>query len=475
MMITRAEAKPFLETRNNSLDGLKIGLVSLGCSKNLVDSEWMLGLIEEAGGKITAAKDEADVLIVNTCGFILPAQEEAIDTILELSQYKDKGNCRALIVAGCLAQRFAEELAAELPEVDALVGVSEFPDIVAIVNKALKGEKKVAVREPNILYNENWPRKLSTPKHYAYLKIAEGCNNYCSYCTIPMIRGRYKSRSLDSIINEAEALVRIGVKEIILIAQDTTRYGVDIYGTSCLADLLKELAQIPGLVWVRWMYSFPTLINTKLIKVMVDNPKICPYIDLPLQHIDAEILKRMHRPTDPLQIRRLIGDLRNNLPDLALRTTFIVGFPGETEDAFRRLLEFVEEIRFDWVGAFIYSPEQGTAAAQYSDAVPEEVKTNRYNQLMELVQEISLQKRKEWVGKKVDVLVDGISSTKYLGTPKEGIYYGRSKREAPEVDGLVYILKPLNEKLAIGELIPVNIIDAGYYDLIGEAKRESSE
>ena len=449
-----------------SLEGIKVGLVSLGCPKNLVDSEVMLGLLAQAGVCFTTDKAEAEVLLVNTCGFIGPAQQEAINTILELAQYKEKGKCRALIVTGCLVQRFVRELRDEIPEVDALVGTGEFDRIVTIVKSALHGMKVQQVGEPLFLYNETYPRKLSTPPHYAYLKIAEGCNNRCSFCTIPEIRGSFRSRTMDSVLQEAETLVQNGVKEIILIAQDTTRYGEDNYGTLKLAELLKELTLLTKSTWIRWMYGYPNRITEELIRVMAENPQICPYVDLPLQHIDPFILKRMHRPADPEQIKQIIQALRASIPRLALRTSFIVGFPGETEVTFQGLLDFLEEMRFDRVGAFTYSPEVGTAAAQLDEAIPEEVKAERYHRLMELQQKISWKNNQEWIGRTVEVIVEGKARS---------LYYGRSQREAPEVDGLVYIENPLNLKLTVGKIIKVRIKQADYYDLIGEIKSESTK
>jgi ribosomal protein S12 methylthiotransferase len=465
------------QARLVNLEGLRVGLVSLGCPKNLVDSEVMLGLLEKAGCQLTVNEAEAEVLIVNTCGFIGPAQQEAVNTILDLGQYKTNGHCRALIVTGCLVQRFAKELAVELPEVDALVGTGEFNQIASVIQKVLRGEKVQVVGQPLFLYNENWPRKLSTPGHYAYVKVAEGCDNCCTYCTIPEIRGRFRSRSIPSIFQEAEDLVKAGVKEIILIAQDTTRYGEDLYGTPKLAELLRELTKISDLTWIRWMYGYPTRISSELINTMAENPKICPYIDLPLQHIDSDVLIRMNRPANLEELRRIISQMRNKLPDLALRTSFIVGFPGETEEAFMGLLEFLKEIRFDRVGAFTYSPEEGTEAAGLSGAVAEEIKSDRYRRLMECQQQISLENNQKWVGRSLEVMVEGIEEiSDFQG--KNGfelLGYGRSIREAPEIDGLVYILDPLRSNITIGEMVKVTIIRADHYDLIGVVNREFAQ
>ena len=460
-----------------SLAGLKVGLVSLGCSKNLVDSEVMLGLLEKAGCLITAQAAEAEVLIVNTCGFIESAQREAVNTILELGQYKLNGSCRALIVTGCLVQRFAADLAIELPEADALLGTSEFNQIVTVIHRVLEGEKVQEVGQPLFLYSEAWPRKLVTPPHYAYIKVAEGCNNCCTYCAIPEIRGRYRSRSISSIRREAETLVQQGVKELILIAQDTTRFGEDQAGAPKLAELLRELGEIPDLHWLRWMYGYPTRITPELIRVMAESPKICAYVDLPLQHIDQDVLTRMNRPADPQQTRRVIAELRAAIPDLALRTSFIVGFPGETEAAFSRLLDFMEEVRFDRVGAFTYSPEAGTRAASLPESVPEEIKIERYERLMACQQQISQQKNQAWLGRTVTVLMEGITEDPRWdqphGTGKLGC--GRSTREAPEVDGLVYFRNPSKYPLKIGDFVPIKIMQADHYDLIGVVDSEFTQ
>jgi len=465
-------------TAKANLVGIRVGLVSLGCPKNLVDSEIMLGLLEEAGCLLTANEAEAEILIVNTCGFIGEAQQEAVNTILELSQYKLSGPCRGLIVTGCLVQRFAKELAGELPEVDALLGTGEFTQIVPVIQRVLKGEKVQEVGTPLFLYSEVWPRKLSTPSHYAYIKVAEGCDNCCSYCTIPEIRGGFRSRSIASIHSEVDALVHNnGVKEIILIAQDTTRYGEDLYGTPKLAELLRHLAAIPDIYWIRWMYGYPTRISPELIEIMADNPKICSYVDLPLQHIDIEVLTRMNRPDDPEHIRRVISQLRTKLPDLSLRTSFIVGFPGETEEAFLRLLDFMEEIRFDRVGAFIYSSEEGTVAAGLPGMVPEEIKSERYQRLMECQQRISLENNQVWVGRSVKILVEGIKECQIFARElsSELLGYGRTCREAPEIDGLVYFRDPLKLDVSVGDFVEVTIVQADHYDLIGVVKCESTE
>ncbi|HHV61855.1 MAG TPA: 30S ribosomal protein S12 methylthiotransferase RimO [Firmicutes bacterium] len=438
---------------------LNVGMVSLGCAKNLVDAEIMLGLLKEAGYNIVANEQEADVLIVNTCGFIEPAKEEAIDTILELARWKEAGNCKALVVTGCLSQRYGRELLDEMPEIDAVVGTGEFNGIAGIVDRVLSGERVFAVGVPEFLYDHRMPRLLSTPGHVAYLKIAEGCENRCSYCVIPAIRGRFRSRTMESVIEEARVLVDRGVKELILIAQDTTRYGLDLYGKPSLASLLRKLARIDGLTWARFLYTHPTGFTDELIETVATESKICKYIDIPLQHIDGEILRRMNRKPGPREIEDLIARLKRDIPEVTLRSSFIVGFPGETEAAFSRLLDFIRDTRFDRIGVFKYSPEEGTAAAEMPGSVPEDIKEERYRRVMELARRISREKNEGKVGRVLDVLIDGRAPESELLT------VGRSQAEAPEVDGLIYIG---NDRPPAGEIRKVKITQAGDYDLVGE-------
>ncbi|NPV52885.1 MAG: 30S ribosomal protein S12 methylthiotransferase RimO [Firmicutes bacterium] len=438
---------------------MKVGIVSLGCAKNLVDAEIMLGLLKEAGYDIVADEQEADVLIVNTCGFIEPAKEEAIDTILDLAAWKERGNCRVLVVTGCLSQRYGRELLDEMPEVDAVVGTGEFNRIAGIVERVLAGERVFAVGVPEFIYDHRMPRLLSTPGHVAYLKIAEGCENRCSYCVIPAIRGRFRSRPVESIIEEARVLVGGGARELILIAQDTTRYGLDLYGRPSLAHLLRALVKIDGLTWARFLYTHPTGFTDELIETVAVESKICSYIDIPLQHIDEEILRRMNRRPGPREIEELIARLKRDIPDVTIRSSFIVGFPGETEAAFSRLLDFIRDVRLDRIGVFKYSPEEGTPAARMPGSVPEDVKGARYRRVMELARRISREKNEEKVGRVLDVLIDGRAPESELLT------VGRSQAEAPEVDGVIYIG---NDHPPVGAMRRVKITQAGDYDLVGE-------
>lgn len=438
---------------------VKVGVVSLGCPKNLVDSEVMLGFLTKQGYEITNREDAADVLIVNTCGFIEAAKEESIHQILELAKWKSEGQCHGLIVTGCLAQRYSNELLAELPEIDAVVGTGEFSRIAQVVEQVLQGKRVAFIDQPRFIYDHQTPRRLTTPRHYAYLKIAEGCDNRCSYCIIPAIRGNYRSRPLESVLAEAEALVGQGVKEIILIAQDTTCYGVDIYGKSRLPDLLRSLARLKNLEWVRWLYGYPGRITDELVETMASEPKVCNYLDLPLQHADPRVLARMNRPVNLEPVKALLHKVRQRLPDVAIRTSFIVGFPGETELEFAHLLDFVQEMRFDRVGVFTYSAEENTPAASLPEQVEEEIKQRRYHQLMQLQQDISRQKNQAWIGRTVPVLIEGQTE----GDSR--MYYGRTERDAPGIDGMVYIP---SAPVQAGDMVLVRITGATEYDLIGE-------
>lgn len=438
---------------------MKCGIVSLGCPKNLVDTEVMLGLLKIQGYDITPHAEEAEVIIVNTCAFIDEAKEEAVDTILEMARYKEVGRCKLLIVAGCLAQRYSDELLVELPEVDAFVGVGEFHKLPQVIEEALHGRRFALCHEPTFIYDHTFPRVQTTPGHIAYIKIAEGCDNRCAYCVIPDIRGPFRSRPMDSILEEARILVDKGVKEIILVAQDTTRYGLDIYGEYALAQLLKRMVRIDPAVWLRVLYMYPTRITQELIEVMASEPGICKYVDLPLQHIDKGLLSRMGRPENPEKVRRLIHDLKDAMPALTLRTSFIVGFPGETDEAHMSLLEFIEEVEFDRLGVFKYSREEGTKAWNMPHQVPDEVKEARQMEAMELQRKISKRRNRARVGHLLDVLIDGPSQE------SEWVTIARSQGEAPDIDGLIYIG---NEHPAPGEFRRVKIIDAGDYDFVGE-------
>ncbi|MGE5586419.1 MAG: 30S ribosomal protein S12 methylthiotransferase RimO [Bacillota bacterium] len=436
-----------------------VALISLGCAKNLVDSEIMAGLLTGAGYRMTPSPEEADAIVVNTCAFIGEAQEEAVDTILALAKHKEAGRCRALVVAGCLAQRFASELLAEIPEVDAVVGTGDFPQIADVMRRALAGERVRLVGSPRYLYDENTSRAISTPPYTAYIKIAEGCSNRCSYCVIPDVRGPFRSRPVESIVAEARKLARDGAKELILIAQDTTRYGEDVYGRPSLARLLREVCKIDGLRWVRVLYMYPTRVTDELIEVMASEAKVCKYVDLPLQHADDDILRAMNRRGTSDDAREVIARLRRAIPDVTIRSTFIVGFPGETEEKFERLIGFLEEVRLDRVGVFAYSPESGTPAARLRGRVPARVKERRRREAMEVQRAISREKNGARMGNAYDVLIEGRSEESDLVT------VGRSQAEAPEIDGLIYIG---NEHPDPGEFRRVRIIDAGDYDLVGE-------
>jgi len=436
-----------------------VALISLGCTKNLVDSEVMAGVLAGAGYRMVSSPEDADAIVVNTCAFIDEAQQEAVDTILELARYKKSGRCQALVVTGCLAQRSASELLAEVPEIDAVVGTGDFPHIANVVGRVLSGERVHLVGTPCYLYDENAPRILSTPPYMAYVKIAEGCSNRCSYCVIPELRGPYRSRPLESVVSEVRALARAGVKELILIAQDTTRYGEDIYGHPSLAELLREVCEVEGPRWVRVLYMYPSRVTQELIEVMATEPKICKYVDLPLQHADDEILKAMNRIGSSEDAREIIAAFRRAMPDVTIRSTFIVGFPGETDEKFERLLEFLKEVRLDRVGVFAYSPQPGTPAAKLRGRVPSRVKERRRREAMEVQRAISRQKNEARVGRVFDVLIEGRSEESELVT------VGRSEAEAPEIDGLIYIG---NEHPMPGEFRRVKIVEAGDYDLVGE-------
>jgi ribosomal protein S12 methylthiotransferase len=439
----------------------KCAVVSLGCPKNLVDSEVMVGLLRSAGFQTIANESEAEVLIVNTCGFIDKAKEESIDAILWCARMKDPkyGNCKVLIVTGCLVQRYADELLKNIPEIDGIVGTGNFHEIVSIVQRVLDGEKIRAVEELKYLYDHTVPRVISTLPHTAYVKIAEGCDNRCSYCVIPSIRGRFRSRSIDSIVREVESLVECGVKEVILVAQDTTRYGQDIYGDYSLDRLISKLASIGGLMWIRVLYTYPTRFTDQLIDVIANEPKVCKYVDLPLQHASDEVLKRMNRQGTQYDACMLIEKLRSKVPDITIRSSFIIGFPGETDEQFEELLRFLSEMQLDRVGIFEYSREEGTVAGAMKNQIPAEVKKERFDRAMALQKKISRQKMQGKIGKILDVVIDGKCEE------NDWVTVGRSQGEAPEIDGLIYIG---NQHPSSGEFRKVKIIDAGDYDLVGE-------
>lgn len=434
-----------------------ICLVSLGCPKNLVDSEVILGLLVQAGYRLSTHPAEADILIINTCSFIREATEEAIDTILHYAQFKKQGRCRRLVVSGCLPQRYGRVLEAELPEVDLFVGTGDFQNLPSLLSR-LSGKKSFLSR-PSFLYDEKTPRILSTPPYLAYLKIAEGCSRGCTFCTVPKIRGPYRSRTLRSIIEEARILADQGVQELILIAQDTTAYGEDLRNGTNLEELLRELTKLEGLRWIRILYSYPEAryFTERLLELMASEEKICPYLDLPVQHIDDQILRRMGRRTPSSEIRSLLERIRSFVPEVSLRTSLIVGFPGERDSQFQALLDFVREAQFDHLGAFVYSAEEGTPASRLPHPVEEHVKEERLRTLMELQKEISCEKAKSWVGRNVHVLVEA--------QQREGDFLrGRLRGQAPEIDGHVL----LQGKAQPGDWVEALITEALPYDLVGK-------
>jgi ribosomal protein S12 methylthiotransferase len=438
----------------------KVSLVSLGCPKNLVDAEVMLGHLPAERFEIVLNEAEADVIIVNTCSFIKEAKEESVETILDVADYKKTGNCRLLVVSGCLPQRYRDELASELPEVDLFMGTSDGPRIIELLDHGLQtGTRVEAVGLPEYLYDHTTPRVKSSPYYSAYVKIAEGCANHCSYCIIPQLRGTLRSRSVASVVQEVENLVGQGVREINLIAQDITAFGADRDDGTRIEDLLRELVKIEKLAWIRLLYAYPDGISDELIELMASEAKICNYLDVPLQHIDDTILAMMNRRVDESAIRQLLQRIRARIPDVTLRTSFIVGFPGETGDQFDKLLEFVKEGHFERVGVFRYSREEGTSAAKLEDQVPERVKKSRYTKLMKAQARVSFRKNRALVGRQETVLVEGYSEETDL------LLQGRSARQAPDVDGLVYIT---NGQAEVGDIVRLKITDSSEYDLIGE-------
>lgn len=433
---------------------MKVGFISLGCSKNLVVTEEIMGLFKKNGYKITGDVTEAEIILINTCGFIDSAKDEAISTILEMADYK-KANCKYLIVTGCLVQRYKDELIKELPEVDLFVSIKEYDGLWKMIDKLINNKQSVD-------YLDYKDRTITTGNSMAYLKIAEGCSNFCTFCAIPYIQGKYVSRKYEDILDEANRLVKNGIREIVVIAQDTTKYGIDLYGYSRLAELLNDLAKIEGIEWIRFLYSYPENIDDELIKVVKDNEKICNYFDIPIQHISDKILKKMNRKSDSKSIRNLLKKLRTEIPDVILRTTLIVGFPGETEDDFNELYEFVKESKFDKLGAFAYSKEDQTAASKMPDQIDEDEKNIRQDKIMKLQQQISAERLREKVGKTYNCLIENIT--------EDGQYYiGRTYMDVPSEDGVVYI--QYEDGVLIDDFIEVTIIDSTAYDLYGIVKK----
>lgn len=438
---------------------MKILFISLGCDKNLSDSEEMLGLLTANGHEIVDSEEEADVIVINTCCFIHDAKEESVNTILEMAEYKKSGTCKALIVTGCMAQRYKEEITQEIPEVDAVLGTTSYGDIVKALNEVQAGNVFQEFRDINELPEDCGRRVITTGGHFGYLKIAEGCDKHCTYCIIPKLRGNYRSVPMERLIQEAKDLAEQGVKELILVAQETTLYGKDIYGEKSLHKLLRELCKVDGIRWIRILYCYPEEIDDNLIQVMKEEKKLCHYLDLPIQHANDEILKRMGRRTSKAQLEEIIGKLKREIPDITLRTTLITGFPGETEEQHEELKAFVDEMEFDRLGVFTYSPEEDTPAAEMSDQIPEEVKEDRQAEIMELQQEIAFAQAEDMIGEEVLVMIEG-------KVADENAYVGRTYKDAPGVDGLIFI--NTDEELMSGDFARVKVTGAVEYDLIGE-------
>lgn len=442
---------------------MKVLFISLGCDKNLVDSEEMLGLLASKGYMITDDETEADIIVVNTCCFIHDAKEESIQTILEMGKYRTEGSCKALVVTGCLAERYRDEILKEIPEVDAVLGTSSYDEIVTAIENVLEGNKYEEYYDLTRLPDIEANRIITTGGHYGYLKIAEGCNKHCTYCIIPKIRGNYRSVPMEKLIRQAEYLASQGVKELIIVAQETTIYGTDIYGKKSLHVLLKELCKIRGIVWIRVLYCYPEEIYPELIQTMKEEKKICHYLDLPIQHASDGVLKRMGRRTSKQQLIDIVNTLRKEIPDIVLRTTLITGFPGETQEQHEELMEFVDEMEFDRLGVFTYSPEEDTPAAIMKDQIDEEVKLDRQAELMELQQEISMEKGENRVGETIWVMIEG-------KVADENAFVGRTYADAPGIDGYVFV--NTSTELMSGDFAQVRITGALEYDLIGELEDE---
>jgi ribosomal protein S12 methylthiotransferase len=442
---------------------MKILFVSLGCDKNLVDTEMMLGMLVQKGYTITDDEEEADVVVVNTCCFIGDAKQESINTLLEMAELRKSGSIKALVAAGCLAQRYREEIQKEIPEVDAIVGTTAIDAITDALDEAFKGKNPNHIEDINRTPVYDKKRIVTTGGHYAYLKIAEGCDKRCSYCIIPKVRGNYRSIPMESLINDAKSLVEFGAKEIILVAQETTLYGMDLYGKKCLPELLHRLCEIEGLYWVRILYCYPEEITDELIEAIKSEDKVCNYLDIPIQHASDQILKRMGRRTNRQELADMVNKLRKAIPDICLRTTLITGFPGETQEDHESLLEFVDEMEFDRLGVFTYSPEEDTPAATFEDQIDEEIKLDRQADIMELQQEIAFEKAENTVGSTMLVMVEG-------KVPDEHAYVARSYKDAPNVDGFVFI--QTGKELITGDFVKVRITGSYEYDLIGEIEDE---
>ncbi len=445
---------------------MRIYFVSLGCDKNLVDSEVMLGLLREAGFSFTDDENEADVAIVNTCCFIHDAKEESINTLIELGKLKSDGKLKALIASGCLAQRYHKEIAEEIPEVDAIIGTLAIESVVKAVQKALNNEKETYLNDINAAPFIGGKRINTTGGYYAYLKIAEGCDKHCTYCIIPKVRGNFRSVPMEQLVAQAEMLAQQGIKELILVAQETTLYGVDLYGSKKLPELMKKLCEIEGIAWIRLLYCYPEEITDELIDTMKTEQKILPYIDMPVQHASDPILKRMGRRTTEKQIRGIVSKLRQEIPEICIRTTLITGFPGETQEDYETLYRFVNELEFDRLGVFTYSAEEDTPAALMPDQIDDSVKEQRRDEIMELQQEIAFEKAELMTNKVLDVMIEGRIVT-------ENAYVARSYKDAPEVDGYVFV--NTQRDLMSGDIVKVRITGSNEYDLTGEIEDEFTE
>lgn len=445
---------------------MKILFISLGCDKNLADSEEMLGLLTAGGHEITDDETQADAIVINTCCFIKDAKEESVETILEMAEYKKTGSCHALIVTGCMAQRYQKEIIEEVPEVDAVLGTTSYGDIVKALEEAVAGNHFEEFRDIDYLPDTGSKRVLTTGGYFGYLKIAEGCDKHCTYCIIPKLRGKFRSVPMERLIAQAEDMAEQGVKELILVAQETTVYGKDLYGKKSLHILLKKLCEIRGIRWIRILYCYPEEIYDELIETIRDEKKICHYLDIPIQHASDRILKRMGRRTSKQELIDIVGKLRKEIPDIVLRTTLITGFPGETEEDHEELKEFVDEMEFDRLGVFTYSPEENTPAAEMADQVPEEVKEERRDELMELQQEISYDRGQDRIGQELLVMIEG-------KVADESAYIGRTYGDAPKVDG--YIFVQTGELLMTGDFAKVRVTGALEYDLIGVLSDEYTE
>lgn len=444
----------------------KVLFISLGCDKNLADSEEMLGMLVENGYTLTNDETEAEIIVVNTCAFIHDAKEESINSILEMARYKTEGVLKVLLVTGCLAQRYKEEIIKEIPEVDAVLGTTSFGDIIKALDKVFEGERYLEFKDINALTEISKKRVLTTGGYYGYLKIAEGCDKRCTYCIIPKLRGNYRSIPMEQLISQAEYLAGQGVRELILVAQETTVYGKDIYGKKCLHKLLKELCKIPGIQWIRILYCYPEEIYPELIQTMKEEKKICHYLDLPIQHCSDKILKKMGRRTTKQELIDIVTLLRKEIPDIILRTTLITGFPGETEEDHEELMEFIDTMEFDRLGVFTYSAEEDTPAANMPNQIAEEVKEDRQAELMELQQEISIDKGNDKIGTCVEVMIEG-------KVADENAYVGRTYGDAPNVDGYIFI--NTDTELMSGDFARVHVTGALEYDLIGELENEYTE